>query len=157
MCIYHFTLWKDLRALYHLPELLRKNNAPSVILIMAMVSEAKGISCWIDQHIYRPHGGLGWLKIYKMFHWLPLTSLQYSKYRVMGLRSSVVSENTDLSKECQLAKWWAKPQQSPLWECSHHSWKLGFKFLLMCRRNMKSHALRPTFAQMPVITINKCL
>lgn len=98
MCVYQCTLWEDLRALYHLPELLRKNNAPSVILIMAMVSESKGISCWRDQHIHRPHSGLGWLKIYKMFRWLPLTSLQYCKYRVMGLRSTVSSENMDAVK-----------------------------------------------------------
>lgn len=104
MCVYHYTQWEDLRALYHLPELLKKNNALSVILIMAMVSESKGISCWRVQRIYRPRGGLGWLKIYKMFHWLPLTALQYWKYRVMGLRSSVISENMELWKECQLAK-----------------------------------------------------
>ncbi len=42
MCVYHYTLWEDLRALYHLPEPLRKNNALSVILIMAVVSESKG-------------------------------------------------------------------------------------------------------------------
>ncbi len=102
MCVYHYTLWEDLRALYHLPELLRKNNAPSVILIMAVVSESKGISCWRAQRIYRPRGGLGWLEIYKMFHWPPLTSLQYYKYRVMGLTSSVISQNMRLSKRCQL-------------------------------------------------------
>lgn len=102
MRVYRYTLWEDLRALYHLPEPLRKNNAPSVILIMAAVSESKGISCWRAQRIYRPRGGLGWLEIYKMFHWLPLTSLQYYKYRVMGLTSSVISQNMRLAKWCQL-------------------------------------------------------
>lgn len=153
-------LWKDLRALYHLPGLLRKNNAPSVILIMTMVSEAKGISCWRDQHIYRPRGGSGgWVKIYKMFHWLPLTSLQYSKYRVMGLRSSVILEPL---KEVPTGKTVGRAPEktppSPLRECSHHSQKLEFYiFLLMRRWLMESHARRPTSARMSVVTINKCL
>lgn len=95
MHLYYCALSEDLRVLYHLPELLRKNNAPSVILIMAMVSKSKGISCWRDQHIHRPHGCLRWLKICKMFHWLPVTSLQYCKYRVMNLRKEY-----KLSKNC---------------------------------------------------------
>ena len=46
MCVYGGALFEDLRVLYHLPELLRKNNAPSVILIRSAASASEGISCW---------------------------------------------------------------------------------------------------------------
>lgn len=39
-------LREDLGALYHLPKLLSKNNAPSVILINDAVNKSEGISCW---------------------------------------------------------------------------------------------------------------
>lgn len=42
--------------------------------------------------------------IYRMFHPPPLTSLQYSVYRVMGLRSSVILENRDSQNSANLTR-----------------------------------------------------
>lgn len=61
VCVYRSCtpVREDLGALYHLPELLSKNNAPSVILITDAVSKSEGISCWRSERIHPACGGFG--------------------------------------------------------------------------------------------------
>lgn len=69
----------NLGALYHLPELLSKNNAPSVILITDALSTSEGISCWRSKHIHPACGGFGDTRFTKCsahFH-LPLYNTPY--------------------------------------------------------------------------------